>query len=132
MWRILAVLIIGALLAHWTWRLFAPKSDSVQPALQTASGGKTEHLFGVAAVQAVSAVSSAPMPNVKLVGVFSGKSGFAVLELDGKRQLGLSIGHDIVPGAKLVEVASDHIVVEQNGVRQNMPLATGKNTGKAN
>lgn len=129
MWRVLAVLVIGAMLAHWTWVLFAPSSELVLPAALPASGFHAEHLFGSAAVSGVTV--QAALPNVRLVGVFAGSPGFAVLELDGKRQVGLTTGREIVAGTKLVEVAIDHVVIERNGVRQQIRL-TGKAPATSN
>ena len=129
MWRVLAVLVLGVLLAHWTWLLFAPRTASVLPAAPLSSGLQAEHLFGSAAASAVTA--QAALPDVRLVGVFAGVPGFAVLELDGKRQVGLATGREIVAGAKLVEVAIDHVVIERNGVRQQIPLAVKTAAGRA-
>jgi type II secretory pathway component PulC len=117
----LAVLVIGALLANWTWVLLAPNSASVLPAVEPVPDLQTGHLFGIAA--ASGSVSQAVLPNVRLVGVFAGTPGFAVLELDGKRQVGLSTGREIIAGAKLVEVAIDHVVIERGGVRQQIQLS---------
>jgi hypothetical protein len=64
----------------------------------------------------------AVMPGIRLVGVFAGTPGFAVFELDGKRQLGLATGHEIVAGAKLINVAGDHVVIERDGVAQQILL----------
>ncbi len=120
-WRMLAVLVIGALLARWTWLLFAPRSAQVLPAALPASGVQAEHLFGGVAASGVTV--QAALPNVRLVGVFAGTPGFAVLELDGKRQVGLLTGREIVAGTKLVEVAIDHVTIERNGARQQIRLA---------
>lgn len=121
MWRVLAVLVIVTMLVHWVWVLFEPRSLSVLPAAFPASNSHAEQLFGSVRPTAALAVASV-MPNVRLVGVFAGAPGFAVLELDGKRQLGLATGHEIVAGAKLLEVAKDHVVIERGGVRQQIPL----------
>jgi len=118
LWRGLAVLVIVAMLAHWTWVLFAPGSTTVLPATQATSEFQTERLFGVASVSAVVSV----MPNVRLVGVFAGNPGFAVLEIDGKRQVGLPAGAEIIAGAKLAEVAIDHVLIERGGVRQRIDM----------
>ncbi len=126
MWRVLAVLVIAAMLAHWTWLLFAPRSVPVLPARQASAEFQAERLFGVATVSA----AANAMPNVSLVGVFAGKHGFAVLEIDGKRQVGLAIGKELVAGAKLVEVATDHVVIERGGVRQQIDMPKTK-SGKA-
>lgn len=121
MWRILAVLVLVTLLVHWGWLLLAPRSLSVVPTVYPAANFHAEKLFGSALAKPLSAVPSV-MPNVRLVGVFAGTPGFAVLELDGKRQLGLATGHEIVAGAKLLEVAKDHVVIERGGVRQQIRL----------
>ena len=129
-WRVLAVLVIVAMLAHWTWLLFTPVSASIQPGMQASGEFQAERLFGVASV---SAVSSA-MSNVRLIGVFAGNPGFAVMELDGKRQIGLATGNELVAGSKLVEVATDHVVIESGGVRQQIALegrASAINSAKA-
>lgn len=123
MWRMLAVLVIVTMLVHWIWVLFAPRSLSVLPARLPASNAHAEQLFGSARILPVSSVPIV-MPNVRLVGVFAGTPGFAVLELDGKRQLGLATGHEIVAGAKLLEVAKDHVVIERGGVRQQIRLVS--------
>lgn len=117
-WRVLAVLVIGAMLAKWTWVLFAPRSESVLSAELAGTNVRAEHLFGIAASSGVQAQSL--MPDVKLVGIFA--PDFAVLEFDGKRQAGLAVGQDVIAGSKLVEVASDHVVIERGGVRQQFAL----------
>lgn len=128
-WRVLAVLVIVAMLANWTWILFAPRSAAVLPAVPPAANSHAERLFGIAAVSAVTV--SDVMPNVRLVGVFAGVPGFAVLEIDGKRQVWLAAGREIVAGAKLLEVAADHVVIERNGARQQIPLAGKASTIKS-
>ena len=121
LWRVLAVLVIGAMLAKWTWVVFAPRSPSVLPAVPPSSSGlQAERLFGVAAASSVTVATA--MPNARLVGVFAGTPGFAIIELDGKRQVGIATGKEIVAGAKLVEVAMDHVVIERGGMRQQLPL----------
>lgn len=117
-WRVLAVLVIVAMLVHWIWLLFTPASASVLPAMEASGESRAEQLFGVASISAV--VSA--IPDVRLLGVFAGNPGFAVIELDGKRQIGLATGKEIVAGSKLVEVATDHVVIEGGGVRKRIPL----------
>jgi type II secretory pathway component PulC len=122
-WRLLAMLVIMTMMVHWVWVLFVPRSVSVLPAAFSTSNSHVEQLFGSVLPASTSAVPSV-MSGVRLVGVFAGTLGFAVLELDGKRQLGLATGHEIVAGAKLVEVAKDHVVIERGGVRQQILLAS--------
>lgn len=130
MWRILAALVIAAMLGKWTWVLFAPRSAAVLPAVQPASSAQTGSLFGVVVV-APSATVQVALPNVRLLGVFADTPGFAILELDGSRQVGLVAGEEVVAGAKLVEVAVDHVLIERGGVRQQIPLE-GKATAIKN
>lgn len=120
MWRVLALLVMATMLAHWTWVLFAPRSGSVLPAAEIASNFEAERLFGSVAAPGVPVQAS--LPGVRLVGVFSGNPGFAVLELDGKRQLGLATGGEIVAGTRLVEVDKDLVVIEHGGIRQQIRL----------
>jgi type II secretory pathway component PulC len=121
MWRVLAVLVIVSMLVHWIWVLFAPRGVAVLPAPFSSSNSHAEQLFG-SVVPASTSEVSAVMPNLRLVGVFAGMPGFAVLELDGKHQLGLATGHEVVAGTKLIEVARDYVVIERAGMRQRIPL----------
>lgn len=120
MWRLLAALVVAVILAKWTWVFFAPHSETVMPAVQLDAHFETEHLFGIAAGSSVTA--QAALSNVRLVGVFAGTPGFAVLELDGKHQLGVATGQEVAADTKLVEVAFDHVVIERGGVRQRIVL----------
>ena len=121
-WRILGAVILGVLLAKWSWVLFAPHTEAVFVAPEEGANMEAGRLFGVVAVSAVSTTAGVALPNVRLLGVFAGSPGFAVLELDGKRQEGVALGDDVVPGARLLEVATDYVVLERAGVRQRVDL----------
>lgn len=120
MWRMLGALVIAVMLGNWTWVLFAPRSAAVLPTAQPASNSETGNIFGV--VVAPSAIAQVALPNVRLLGVFAGTPGFAILELDGNRQAGFAAGEEIVAGAKLVKLAIDHVLIERGGVQQQIPL----------
>jgi len=124
LWYLIGALVIGLMLARWTWILFSPQTLSVLPAKNEGVSDATSGLFGVAsqADQNQPATAAVIMPSVRLVGVFSGNHGFAVLKLDDKRQLGVAIGEEIVNGTKLVEVAADHVLIESAGKRQRVDL----------
>jgi type II secretory pathway component PulC len=64
-----------------------------------------------------------------LVGVFTGKQAFAVFKIDEKTQRGVALGDDVIKGTKLAEVEADHVVLEHNGMRQQLNLENkaGKN-----
>lgn len=121
-WRALGALVLGALLAKWCWVLFAPHSEAVFVAPPQEASTEAERLFGVATVPAVAATVAVAMPNARLLGVFSGSPGFAVLEMDGKRQEAVALGNDAAPGVRLVEVAADYVVLERAGVQQRVNL----------
>lgn len=122
-WSGLGALVVGALLARWTWILFAPHTLAVLPPKPEVTGAAAESLFGAVAASGVAAATGgSTIPGVKLIGVFAGKHGFAVLRLDEKRQLGVALGEEVAPGTKLVEVAADHVLLEHNGLRQRVNL----------
>jgi hypothetical protein len=122
LWYGLGALIVGLLLARWTWLLFAPHTLSTLPPKPETAGETAATLFGVAAASGVAETTASVMPNVRLVGVFTGKQAFAVLRLDEKKQLGVALGEEVSKGVKLVEVAADHVLLELNGVRQRVNL----------
>lgn len=119
MWRIIAILLLGAMLARWTWVFFAPRSEVVIPTTRAPSAAATANLFGI---PAISSVAVAVLPNVRLVGVFAAKPGFALFELDGKRQIAAALGEKLAGNGKLVEVAMNYAVIERNGARQKIFL----------
>ncbi|TAJ77818.1 MAG: hypothetical protein EPO42_09145 [Gallionellaceae bacterium] len=114
--------VIGALLAKWTWILFAPHTLEVLPPKPEIVAEASAALFGVAASGAAATTVGAVVSNVRLLGVFSGKQGFAVFKLDEKSQHGVALGEEVSPGNKLVEVADDHVLIEHNGARQRVNL----------
>jgi hypothetical protein len=81
-------------------------------------------LFGVAVSKVVTTEGMA-LPRVRLVGVFAarkGQPGFAVLKLDDKKQLGVGVGEQVVPGTKLFEVHADYVLLERSGIQQRVNL----------
>lgn len=121
-WHAFGAVVIGALLAKWTWVLFAPHTLAVLPPKPETAVEASAALFGVAASGAAAATVGAAVSNVRLLGVFSGKQGFAVFKLDEKSQHGVALGEEVSPGNKLVEVADDHVLIEHNGARQRVNL----------
>lgn len=124
-WYAIGALMLGALLAKWSWRLFATPATVVAAAPEHTVSESSGRLFGVVAAGTPSASNAAVMPEVKLIGVFapdSGRSGFAVLQLDAQHQLGVAVGEEVSPGVSLSEVRADHVVLERAGVRQQVKL----------
>ncbi|MDX8399568.1 MAG: type II secretion system protein N [Gallionellaceae bacterium] len=120
-WRGIAAVVIAVLLARWTWILFAPQTMAVHAPKPDIAKEVSSALFGTAASTTVTSYSSL-LPSVHLLGVFSGKQGFAILKLDERKQRGVALGEEIINGIRLIKVESDRVVLEHNGVRQQVNL----------
>lgn len=124
LWRMLGALVLGVLLARWSWVLFSPQATAVAVVPEHGATVEAAQLFGVA-VSGVTASEGTALPNVHLVGVFAarmGQPGFAVLKLDEKRQVGVVVGESVVPGTKLLEAHPDYVLLERAGVQQRVNL----------
>lgn len=123
-WRGLSALILGVLLANWFWVLFAPHATFTAAVPERPAGLEAGRLFGV--VQSSDPANQGiALPNVQLLGVFAasaGKTGFAILKLDDKRQVGVAEGEEVASGTKLVEVHADYVLLEHAGVQQKVNL----------
>ena len=123
-WKSTSALVLGVLLAKWFWILFAPHAIFTAAVPERAAGVEADQLFG--RVQSnESATQGVALPNVKLLGIFSanaGKTGFAILKLDDKLQVGVAEGEEVTPGTKLVTVFTDHVLLERAGVQQQVSL----------
>ena len=132
-WRGLSALIVGVLLANWFWVLFAPHAVFTAAVPERPAGLEAGRLFGV--VQSSDPASQGvALPNVQLLGVFAasaGKTGFAVLKLDDKRQVGVAEGEEVASGTRLVEVHADYVLLEHAGIQQKVNLEN-KYAGSAN
>jgi general secretion pathway protein C len=117
-----AILVLGCVLAYWTWVWLAPNPEPRVPAIPTAATGAAAlKLFGTAqADRAIAAPTGAAM---KLLGVAAATRkahGYAVVQVGGKDIVAIREGADIVPGIRLAEVHRDRIVLERNGARETL------------
>lgn len=118
-WWALAAILLGVMLARWTWLLFTPHSAVMPPAVGEVSTD-AGHVFGTATGPA--AVATVAAGNIQLVGVFANRTkGFAIMQVDGK-QIGVAQGEDVKPGLRLAETHPDHVVLDQSGVAQRVDL----------
>jgi hypothetical protein len=128
-WRMLGALVLGIVLARWSWVLFAPHATAVAVVPEHGATVDAGRLFGVA-VSSVAAsggggAGGTASSNLRLVGVFAGRvgqPGFAVLKLDDKHQAGIVVGQNVVPGTKLLEAHPDYVLLEHAGVQQRVNL----------
>ena len=118
-----ALALLGLVGGYWTWQWLAPRPEphvqaQTDPSGQTASGLK---LFG-----SIQKDSTAPAPTgiaIRLLGVVAaveGRDGYAIVVLDGKQIVATREGQEIAPGILLAEVATDHVELERNGVRESL------------
>src|SRR6185437_16195801 len=99
-----ALILLGLVLAYWTWVWFAPVPASRAPTAADRIGRVTSasSLFGRA-----QSGQRDPAPTgiaIKLLGVAAataGKQGYAVVELETREILAVREGDDIVPGIRL-------------------------------
>ena len=121
-WHALGALVLGVMLARWSWLLLAPHATAVAVIPEHEATVEAGRLFG-AAVSGAS-TQEGNLPSVRLIGVFAaetGKSGFAVLRLDDK-QVGVVVGEGVAPGTKLLEVHRDYVLLERAGVQQRVDI----------
>lgn len=123
-WRGLGALVLGVLLAKWSWILLAPDAMAIAAVTERGAAVEAGRLFGRGTPGAAS-VEGAALSNARLVGVFAasaGKPGFAVLKLDDNRQIGVAVGGSVVPGTKLLEVHPGYVLLDRAGVQQRVNL----------
>ena len=123
-WRILGALVLGIMIARWTWILFAPHSTTVAVVPEHGATMEAGRLFGVNSL-AVPTPETAPASNFRLIGVFApppGRPGFVILQLENKHQVGVATGENVIPGTKLLEIHPNYVLVEHAGVQQRVKL----------
>ena len=122
---LVALALLGGVLAYWTWAWFAPRPEP--PAFVSAdTGGRpaaAAALFGRA--QRGPNVAAPTGIAIKLLGVVAaspGRRGYALVESEPRKVIVASEGKDIGPGLRLTEIHADHVVLERNGVRETLAL----------
>lgn len=121
-----SLILLGFVLAYWTWVWIAPRAEPRQE-VAADPGGRTASanaLFGSAQRDGQAAATTGLA--ITLRGVMAAPAGkthgqsYAVLQLDGKQSLAVHEGEDISPGIRLAEVHQDHVILERNGVREKL------------
>ena len=131
---LLALALLGAVLAYWTWAWFAPRPEPRVPAAQVEGGAAapvrdTYTLFGGARRDGTGATPAAGA--IMLLGIVAAsgdRPGYAVLRIDGKQTVAVTQGADVEPGMRLAEIHVDHVVLERSGARESLawPQKAGK------
>ncbi|MFA5915464.1 MAG: type II secretion system protein N [Burkholderiales bacterium] len=120
---LMAVALLGAVLAYWTWVWFAPRPQlrTEATAAQTGSVASAGAVFGsVPRNQAAAAPTGIAIKLLGVVAASGGRRGYAVLQLEAKQILAVHEGEEIAPGIRLAEVHADHVILERNGVRETL------------
>ncbi|MBE0613921.1 MAG: general secretion pathway protein [Burkholderiales bacterium] len=119
---LLAVALLGAVLAYWTWAWFAPRAQPrLEPAAQSGSVASAGTVFGtVPRKQAAAAPTGIAIKLLGVVAATAGRKGYAVVQLEAKQILAVHEGEDVAPGVRLAEVLVDHVILERNGVRETL------------
>jgi general secretion pathway protein C len=131
---LVAVALLGAVLAYWTWAWFAPRAEPrvETSAVQSASVASAGAIFGtVPRAQAAAAPTGIAIKLLGVVAATGGRRGYAVMQLEGKRILAVHEGEDAAPGIRLAEVHADHVILERNGLRETLALPERKGAASA-
>jgi general secretion pathway protein C len=120
---LLAIALLGAVLAYWTWAWFAPRPEPRLPpaAAQNGSVASAANIFGSVARKRVAAAPTGIA--IKLLGVVAasgGRRGYAVVQIEPKEILAVHEGAEITPGLRLAEVHPEHVILERGGARETL------------
>jgi len=120
---IAAITLLGIVGGYWTWQWLAPRPEPHLQA-QTETGGQVASaldMFG--SVQKDGGALAPTGIAIRLLGIVAAakqQDGYAVVVLDGKQIVATREGEDIAPGIRIAEVATDHVVLDRNGVRETL------------
>lgn len=120
-WPLWGGVLATVLLAQHAWVLFAPAERALPGNTALPPAEHAGQLFGAESAPTSSASS---LDGIRPIGIFAHSTrGFAVMQTPGG-QRGVGLGSEVAPGIRLVETHTDHVVLERNGVRQRVDLAT--------
>lgn len=120
---LVAVALLGLVLAYWTWVWFAPRAEprSAGAAAPSASAASASALFGnVQRMQVAAAPTGIAIRLLGVVAASEGRRGYAVVQLDAKEILAVHEDEDVAPGVRLAEVHPDHVILVRGGARETL------------
>lgn len=120
---LIALALLGAVLAYWTWAWFAPRAEprTEAAAAQSGSVASAGVIFGnVPRNQETAAPTGIAIRLLGVVAASGGRRGYGLVQLDSKQNLAVHEGDDVAPGIQLAEVHADHVILERNGVRESL------------
>lgn len=128
-----ALVLLGVVLAYWTWVWLAPRSEPRAQPLAEPAGGVASAISLFGNVQQGRNVAAPTGIAINLLGVVAAsgdRRGYAVVQLEGKQVLAVHEGEDIAPGIRLAEVHADHVILERNGMRETLTWPEKKRAAK--
>ena len=119
---LVAVALLGAVLAYWTWAWFAPRAEprAQATAAQGGSVASAGAIFGTVPRTQVAAPTGIAIRLLGVVAASGGRRGYAVVQLEAKQILAVHEGEDVAPGIRLAEVHPEQVILERNGVRETL------------
>ena len=119
---LVAVALLGAVLAYWTWAWFAPRAEPrvEATAAQSGSVASAGAIFGTVPRNQAAAPTGIAIRLLGVVAASGGRLGHAVVQLEAKQILAVHEGEDVAPGIRLAEVHADHVILERNGARETL------------
>ena len=120
---LLLFVALCALVTHWVLAFSAMRTIPVPKSARIA---QTEAVETDALATLFGGSAQAGVRDVQLIGVVADLDGVgpaaAILSLDGGPPKAVRVGASLSPQIRLVEIHSRNIVIERNGVRQEIPL----------
>ena len=133
----LALVLLTAGLAHWTWQLVTPAITPNAPLAAPVARTNTAPAFNVQTIQSAQLFGVAPMAagggnieniplsslNLALTGLIAaGDKSVALIRVEGQPEAPFAIGDTIVGGAVLHAVHADRAIIMRNGVAESLLL----------
>ena len=126
---LVALALLGAVLAYWTWAWFAPRAEPriEASAVQSGSVASAAAIFGnVPHNQEAATPTGIAIKLLGVVAASAGRRGYAIVQLEAKQILAVEEGEEISPGIRLAEVHPGNVILERNGLRETLALPEKK------
>jgi general secretion pathway protein C len=118
-----ALVLLGVVLAYWTWAWLAPRPEPRAQPLADPVGRVASANSLFESVQRDQNIAAPTGIAIKLLGVVAasgGRRGYAVVQIEARQILAVHEGEDIALGIRLAEVHADHVILERNGTRETL------------
>lgn len=134
--NVLALVLLTASLAQWTWLLITPRAPVTAAGLAPVpveadaptfdlAALQAAQIFGAAPVVAPSSVEDIPLSSLNLVLtglIAAGDNSIALIRVEGQAEAPFALGEEINAGAVLRAVYADRAIIERGGVVESLLL----------